>query len=173
MKEIKKNAIIGIDNLYELGCILDELGIEGEVRNIIIMSGRESIVENSAGQVYYRPYNNTFVIGKYASSYDIARNVYDLFEEEPDTNTPHVEPIAPPSPLTTPPLSTIAPPSDVNHPEYYHPGTYEAINVIEAWNLGFNLGNVVKYISRAGSKDAYLKELKKAAWYLSREIDKA
>ncbi len=60
----------------------------------------------------------------------------------------------------------------VNHPSHYggEDNPYEAIKVIEAWGLGFNLGNVVKYISRAGKKDAELQELKKAAWYLNREI---
>lgn len=62
----------------------------------------------------------------------------------------------------------------VNHPEHYSPGTYETINVIEAWGLGFCLGNCIKYISRAGKKDPNkkLEDLKKARWYLDREIDK-
>jgi len=50
--------------------------------------------------------------------------------------------------------------------------TYEAIKVIEAWELGFNLGNVIKYISRAGKKGSKLEDLKKAQWYLNREIEK-
>lgn len=60
----------------------------------------------------------------------------------------------------------------VNHPAHYGgaDNPYEAIKVIEAWALGFNLGNAVKYISRAGKKDARLQDLKKAAWYLQREI---
>jgi hypothetical protein len=60
----------------------------------------------------------------------------------------------------------------VNHPAHYGgaDNPYEAIKVIEAWGLGFNLGNTVKYISRAGKKDATLQELKKARWYLDREI---
>ena len=49
---------------------------------------------------------------------------------------------------------------------------YEAIKVIEAWDLGFNLGNTVKYISRAGKKGDDLEDLKKARWYLDREISK-
>lgn len=64
----------------------------------------------------------------------------------------------------------------VNHPEHYggEDDPYEAIKVIEAWNLGFHLGNVVKYISRAGRKDIKntITDLKKALWYLKREIDK-
>ena len=61
----------------------------------------------------------------------------------------------------------------VNHPSYYKRGGVEAIDAIEAWGLGFNLGNVVKYIARAGRKTADgLQDLKKAAWYLSREIER-
>jgi hypothetical protein len=62
----------------------------------------------------------------------------------------------------------------VNHPEHYggSDSTYEAIKVIEAWELGFCLGNVVKYISRAGKKGNKLEDLKKAQWYLNREIEK-
>lgn len=61
----------------------------------------------------------------------------------------------------------------VNHPSYYKRGGVEAIDVIEAWNLGFCLGNVVKYIARAGRKTAGgLQDLKKAEWYLSREIER-
>ena len=46
-----------------------------------------------------------------------------------------------------------APNEAVNHPDHYHSGTYEAINVIQAWGLNFNRGNVVKYLCRAGLKD--------------------
>jgi hypothetical protein len=62
----------------------------------------------------------------------------------------------------------------VNNPEHYggKENTYEAIKVIEAWELNFHLGNVIKYISRAGKKDkTKLKEdLEKAKWYLDRFI---
>lgn len=63
----------------------------------------------------------------------------------------------------------------INHPNHYGGDTiYEAIKVIEAWNLGFCLGNTVKYISRAGKKEesSIIEDLKKAAWYLDREIQK-
>lgn len=63
---------------------------------------------------------------------------------------------------------------NVNHPSHYGgaDNPTEAIKVIEAWQLGFNLGNTVKYISRAGkkSKETNLEDLKKARWYLDREI---
>lgn len=60
----------------------------------------------------------------------------------------------------------------VNHPEHYGgaDNTYEAIKVIEAWSLGFCLGNAVKYICRADKKNNRLEDLKKARWYLDREI---
>ena len=51
-------------------------------------------------------------------------------------------------------------------------GKYEAIDVIEDWNLNFNLGNAVKYISRAGHKDDIVQDLKKAMWYIEREIQR-
>ena len=60
----------------------------------------------------------------------------------------------------------------VNHPSHYNMGKYEAIDVIEDWNLGFNLGNTIKYISRAGHKDDIIQDLKKALWYLIREINR-
>lgn len=62
--------------------------------------------------------------------------------------------------------------SEVNHPRHYGSteDQYEAIKVIEAWGLGFCLGNVLKYIRRAGKKGAALVDLQKAAWYLNREI---
>jgi hypothetical protein len=62
----------------------------------------------------------------------------------------------------------------VNHPNHYggEDNTYEAIKVIEAWDLDFHIGNTVKYISRAGKKgtDQELQDLKKALWYLERKI---
>ena len=60
----------------------------------------------------------------------------------------------------------------VDHPAHYGgaDNPYEAIKVIEAWGLGFNLGNAVKYVSRAGKKDDALQDLRKARWYLDREI---
>jgi hypothetical protein len=60
----------------------------------------------------------------------------------------------------------------VNHPPHYggEDNPYEAIKVIEAWELGFHLGNTVKYISRADKKGSILEDLKKARWYLNRHI---
>jgi hypothetical protein len=62
--------------------------------------------------------------------------------------------------------------SAVDHPAHYGgaDNPYEAIKVIEAWHLGFNLGNTVKYISRVEFKNAPIEDLEKARWYLDREI---
>lgn len=63
----------------------------------------------------------------------------------------------------------------VNHPSHYGGDTtYETIRVIEAWELGFCLGNAVKYVSRAGKKNEAktVEDLKKAVWYIEREIKK-
>lgn len=60
----------------------------------------------------------------------------------------------------------------VNHPSHYnaHPSGVECITVTE--HMNFNLGNAMKYIWRAGLKDAALQDLEKARWYLDREISR-
>lgn len=59
----------------------------------------------------------------------------------------------------------------VDHPAYYGgDSVYEAIKVIEAWQLPFDIGNAVKYIARAGKKGDRLQDLEKALWYLSRAV---
>lgn len=60
----------------------------------------------------------------------------------------------------------------VNHPAHYTDGKIEVIEFIEDKGLNFHRGNAVKYISRAGKKDPAkeIEDLKKAVWYLNREI---
>jgi hypothetical protein len=58
----------------------------------------------------------------------------------------------------------------VNHPPHYTTGGIETIDFIEAKKLGYNLGNVVKYITRADHKGNRVEDLRKAKWYLEREI---
>lgn len=61
----------------------------------------------------------------------------------------------------------------VNNPAHYTAGGIETIDFIEAKGLDYHLGNVVKYVSRAGKKSAdSLEDLKKAQWYLNRAIEK-
>lgn len=59
----------------------------------------------------------------------------------------------------------------VNHPPHYRDGGIETIDFIEAKDLNYRLGNVVKYVSRAGKKSSDpVQDLEKALWYLQREI---
>lgn len=57
-------------------------------------------------------------------------------------------------------------------PDYYKSGGLEAFDVIDAFDLDFNLGNAFKYIARAGKKDDKIRDLRKAVTYLNREIEK-
>lgn len=68
----------------------------------------------------------------------------------------------------------------VNKPSHYTARGYEPIDVIESWNLNFALGNAIKYIGRHGlkaenglnDKEKTIEDLKKAAWYINREIER-
>lgn len=60
----------------------------------------------------------------------------------------------------------------VNHPAHYKVGGIETIDFIEAKNLNYNIGNVVKYLTRADHKGNRKQDLEKAMWYLKREIEK-
>ena len=59
----------------------------------------------------------------------------------------------------------------VNHPSHYTRGKIEVIDFIEDQQFPYHLGNVIKYISRAGHKGDKLEDLKKAQWYLARYIE--
>jgi len=64
----------------------------------------------------------------------------------------------------------------VEHPSHYNMGGIEVIDAIEAWGFGegFNRGNAIKYIARAGRKDpeTELEDLRKARWYINEEIQR-
>lgn len=68
---------------------------------------------------------------------------------------------------------------NINHPSHYTSGKIETIDFIEDKELNFNLGNVIKYVARAGRKKSKgksvdlkaLEDLKKAQWYIQREIE--
>ncbi len=64
--------------------------------------------------------------------------------------------------------------SAVDHPSHYGgaDNVYEAIKVIDAWNLNFCLGNVLKYLLRADKKSNTIEDLEKAKWYLNHEIER-
>lgn len=87
------------------------------------------------------------------SPYDIVRNAKALKE------------------ITTP-IDTDVKKEMVDHPAHYNRGKYEAIDIIESLEMNFNLGNAFKYLFRVGHKDDIVQELKKAKWYLDREIQR-
>lgn len=60
----------------------------------------------------------------------------------------------------------------ISNPKHYTQGKYEVIDVIEDWKLNFRLANVVKYVARADHKGKPVEDLRKAKWYLEREIAK-
>lgn len=64
-------------------------------------------------------------------------------------------------------------PEAINHPAHYQSGGMEVIDVIDAFRLGFNIGNAIKYALRSGKKGDRIEDLKKARWYLDREIETA
>jgi hypothetical protein len=61
---------------------------------------------------------------------------------------------------------------EVNHPEHYQGNGIEVIDIIDSFDLNFNLGNSIKYILRADKKGFKKKDLSKAVWYLNRELEK-
>lgn len=74
----------------------------------------------------------------------------------------HVEPPAEPKEV----------PNFINHPPHYnwHPAGIECIDVVE--HMGFNVGNAIKYLWRAGEKGSPIEDLKKSEWYIAREIQR-
>ena len=70
------------------------------------------------------------------------------------------------------PITMEEPASDpVNHPAHYKVGGIETIDFIEAKRLNYNMGNAVKYITRADHKGSRKQDLEKAIWYLKRELE--
>ena len=67
-------------------------------------------------------------------------------------------------------INETIPTDNVNNPSHYNTGTIEVITVIEDWKLNFNLGNAIKYIGRCEHKNNKKEDIKKAIWYLEREL---
>lgn len=61
---------------------------------------------------------------------------------------------------------------NVNSPRHYQGNGIEVIDIIESFELNFNLGNTIKYVLRAGKKGNKKEDLEKAVWYLKRELNK-
>lgn len=84
------------------------------------------------------------------------------------TNHPHAKEIF--DQMREAGLDIVSNVDDVAQPTHYKGKTLEVIHIIEDFGLNFNLGNVLKYVLRAGKKEDRIKDLKKALWYLEREI---
>lgn len=63
--------------------------------------------------------------------------------------------------------------SNIDHPKHYQGKGLEVIDVIEAFDLKFCLGNAIKYILRADKKGHEVEDLEKAIWYIQRKIEKS
>ena len=75
----------------------------------------------------------------------------------------------PPMPKCKPPKEEADP---VNKPEHYQYSSIQPIDVIDAWELDFYLGSVIKYLSRYQRKGKPLEDLEKALWFLTKKIEK-
>jgi hypothetical protein len=103
---------------------------------------------------------------KYQIVYVAKRNMDRKKASKRGWSTVHISASSTPLPVTM-----HEPKSDpVNHPAHYRVGGIETIDFIEAKQLNYNLGNVVKYVTRADHKGNRLEDLEKARWYLDREI---
>jgi polyhydroxyalkanoate synthesis regulator phasin len=116
------------------------------------------------------------------SSEELNKSIQEVMEllsrpPSPKVSTPAPKVTPKPNPAPEPPKNEVekAPAETknerVNHPTHYNTGKFEVIDVIEDWRLGFNLGNVVKYVARAEHKGNSQDDLEKALWYIQREID--
>lgn len=61
---------------------------------------------------------------------------------------------------------------NVNNPKHYNIGDIETIDFIDSWGLNFNLGNVIKYVTRCNYKGNKIEDLQKAIFYIEREINR-
>ena len=106
--------------------------------------------------------------GDIAPTFNIIKKIAEILEVSPYDIVRNAK--APKEAVTL--IGTDVKKEMVNHPSHYNRGKYEAIDIIEALEMNFNLGNAFKYLFRAGHKDNIIQELKKARWYIDREIQR-
>lgn len=115
--------------------------------------GRHYIVKEHDDE-YYTVVNDKYIIDKYLKHrFEVIPNIDDVIKDKQKENVPH---------------GTL---EHVNHPNHYNKGKFEVIEVIEDWQLGFNLGNAIKYIGRCEHKENKKQDLEKALWYIKRELE--
>ena len=143
-----------------------------QVIDIVDKRKYKTVYGLSQGRVYERPNNPPPPPTKLSASEELSRYIAneELRRFGEATNRFGIN--AERNILDRPPRHTDKQCDDINHPSHYTQGDIEVIDYIEDKKLGYRLGNVVKYVSRAGHKDDAIKDLKKARWYLNREIEK-
>ena len=111
------------------------------------------------------------VAARFDTTYQV---VYMVRKNMPKELKPKVKLWQPPAMIPMPTITMEEPVSDpVDHPAHYKVGGIETIDFIEAKEFNYNMGNAVKYISRAEHKGDKKQDLEKAIWYLNRELAKA
>lgn len=107
------------------------------------------------------------VAKKFGAKVQYVYVIRSLMKKQAKQTTVPVEagPVVAPREIVAEPMKDM-----VNKPPHYTDGGMEVIDFIEAKRLDYHLGNVVKYITRAGKKDDELQDLQKARWYLDRAI---
>ena len=149
MKKVNKSALIR--KLYDEGKTVKEIKAKLKCSHALIA-------------VVLRNYKNKTKKSKIVKAVEEMKQVLDVIESKPKKLfvQPQHEYAA---------MKILADNDLVNHPSHYKAGGFETIDFIEAKDLNYRLGNVVKYVSRAGKKDSDpVQDLEKAAWYLQREI---
>jgi hypothetical protein len=109
----------------------------------------------------------------YAQVYaiDIAHRIRTVKRKKPAVKAKSNMGMKKPAPVLAPAPTPVPVVDMVNQPPHYTKGGIETIDFIDAKELNYNLGNVVKYVARSGFKGARIEDLKKAKWYLEREIN--
>ena len=152
-----------------------------QVMDIVDKRKYKTVYGLTPGRLYERPNNpsppptrlsvseelSRYIANEELRRFGEATNRFGINLEKNIPDRPH-RPSRPPRP----PRHIDKQCDDINHPSHYTQGDIEVIDYIEDKKLGYRLGNVVKYVSRAGHKDDAIKDLKKARWYLNREIAK-
>ena len=137
---------------------IENRGINESIRKFYAKNRHATIAETVAatGATLSTIYNVRHALRKQHPRY------FDVKKNGSKPNTP---------PKLTQTVTPSPTPDMVNHPAHYKSGGIETIDFIEAKKLNYNLGNVVKYITRADLKGNRKQDLQKAAWYLQREIE--
>lgn len=126
-----------------------------EVKNVSIYSVGHRYFRAVSTNAYYSDFNNNYNLPE-IHYYQFVADIYVqkfVDSRNPKSDTPN--------------------PDMVNHPPHYTVNGIEVIDVIENYKLNYRLGNVVKYVLRSDLKGNRLQDLKKALWYLQREIEQS